>query len=341
MSVKTFPPVARFESNTGVRIYRIPVEAFPNFVAFTYLLLDGTTPTLVDCGSNMDKSHQDLLAGFETVRSDFGEAISLEAIQRILITHGHIDHHGGLNFVRERSAAQVGIHPLDRRILVAYEERVVVATKNLKVYLQRAGVSDSTIQNLMEMYGFGKRLLKSERVDFLLEEGTEIDGMRFYHVPGHCPGQVCIQVGDVMLTADHILSRITPHQAPESITHYTGLGHYLESLEKVKRIEGIRLALGGHEDPIEDFYPRIEAIKADHHQKLERVQTILEEAGQPLSVSDISKSMYPNMKSYSVLLALEEVGAHVEYLYERGHLAIANLEAVEQEANPVLHYYVI
>lgn len=341
MSAKDFPPVARFESSTGVCIYRIPVEAFPNFTAFTYLLLDGATPTLVDCGSNMEKSQQDLVAGLEAVRNDFGEKITLEDIKRIIITHGHIDHHGGLNFVHERSDAQVGIHTLDRRVLVAYEERVIVSTKNLKVYLQRAGVSDHSIQNLMEMYGFGKRLIKSERVDFLLEDGLELDGMRFYHVPGHCPGQVCIQLGDVMLTADHVLNRITPHQAPESITHYTGLGHYLESLDKVKQVEGIRLALGGHESPIEDFYTRIDGIKADHAEKLERVQGIFKAADQPLSVSDVSKAMYPNMKSYGVLLALEEVGAHVEYLYERGYLAVANLEAVEQEANPILQYYVI
>jgi glyoxylase-like metal-dependent hydrolase (beta-lactamase superfamily II) len=341
MSEKTPPSLARFQSNTGVTIYRIPLEAFPNFNVYAYLLLDGERITLVDCGSNMDKSQADLLKGFQAIRDDFSEKVRLEEVSQILITHGHIDHHGGLNFVHQHTQAPVGIHPLDRRILTAYEERVVVATKNLRVYLQRAGVNEETISHLMDMYGFSKRLLKSEQVSFLLEEGVDHQGMRFYHVPGHCPGQVCIQIGDVMLTADHILSRITPHQAPESITHFTGLGHYLDSLNKIKTVEGIRLALGGHEDPIFDLYGRVEAIKADHQQKLDRVREVIAASPDPLTVSDISKHMYPNMKSYGILLALEEVGAHVEYLYERGLLAISNLHEVEQEDNPALRYCVV
>jgi hypothetical protein len=35
------------------------------------------------------------------------------------------------------------------------------------------------------------------------------------------------------------------------------------------------------------------------------------------------------VRGYNVLLALEEAGAHVEYLYQRGLLGIENLEEVE------------
>ena len=105
---------------------------------------------------------------------------------------------------------------------------------------------------LMEMYGFSKKHVSSTKVDMVLTDDQELDGMRFIHTPGHCPGQVCIEIGDVLISADHILNHITPHQAPESITAYTGLGHYLEALEKVRRIPGLRLALGGHEAPIDE-----------------------------------------------------------------------------------------
>ncbi len=43
---------------------------------------------------------------------------------------------------------------------------------------------------LLEMYGFSKQHFHSLRVDFLLNEGESLDGMQFYHVPGHCSGQV-------------------------------------------------------------------------------------------------------------------------------------------------------
>jgi hypothetical protein len=48
--------------------------------------------------------------------------------------------------------------------------------------------------------------------------------------------------------------------------------------------------------------------------------------------------MYPDRHGYEVLLALEEVGAHIEYLYQHGYLAISNLDEVEREPNPALQY---
>ena len=243
--------------------------------------------------------------------------------------------------MEDQTGAQIGIHELDRRVLTAYEERVIVATKDLRVYLERAGVKPDLLSSLIGMYGIAKQHIRSVEVDFLLDEDTPLDGMRFIHTPGHCPGQVCILIGDVLISADHVLARITPHQAPESITANTGLGHYLDALKKIGRVEGITLALGGHEEPIHDFYPRVEAIRASHERKLERVQNTIRSAEQPCTISTISRQMYPERHGYDILLALEEVGAHVEYLYQHGHLAVSNLEEVEREDNPALLYTLV
>ena len=45
------PPVERFESNSGARIYRMPCEAFPGFIVYAYLVLEAGPPTLIDTGS--------------------------------------------------------------------------------------------------------------------------------------------------------------------------------------------------------------------------------------------------------------------------------------------------
>lgn len=337
----SLPPVERFESSSGVRIYRIPAEAFPGFIVYCYVLIGAGVLTLVDTGSGMGNSNDQVLAGIQALNADFGESLTVKDIRRILVTHGHIDHFGGVSFMAEQTSAEVGIFELDRRVLTNYEERVIVATKDLRVYLERAGVKTDHISKLMEMYGFAKKHVKSVRVSINLEEDMLLDGMRFIHTPGHCPGQMCIQIGDVLLTADHILSRTTPHQAPESITHYTGLGHYLEAVKKVKHIEGIRLALGGHEEPIHDLYARIDEIQASHGRKLGRVVDAITSAGHAITISDISRHMYPDRHGYDVLLALEEVGAHVEYLYQHGRLAVANLDEVEREYNPALLYTIV
>jgi len=329
-------PVQRFESDTGVRIYRISCQAFPGLVAHAYLLLGDGPPTLVDTGSGYGDSTRHLLDGLAAVRAEFGEPITAGDIRRILITHGHHDHFGGLVQVEGPIEAEVGIHELDRWVLTGYEERIVVATHAIRTFLRSAGVPLEKEQRLLEMYRGTKRGLKSVRVDFTLHDGQELDGLRFIHVPGHCPGQIAIRVGDVLLTADHVLPRTTPHQSPESITASTGLRHYLDALGRIEREEGVRLCLGGHEQPFADLQGRVQEIRADHGRKLERIIGILRDA--PLTIDALTARMYPRVSGWDVLLAVEEVGAHVEYLYQRGDLAAVNFQQIAREEYPAIEF---
>jgi glyoxylase-like metal-dependent hydrolase (beta-lactamase superfamily II) len=338
MAIRSLPPIEHFTSSTGAEIYRIPVEAFPSMVVYCYVVLEIGKPTLIDTGSGFGHSNDDLIAGISRLREDFGVPLALQDIRHIIVTHGHIDHVGGLAFIQAKTGALVGVHALERRLVSAYEERVIVASNDLRYYLERAGVGADLRQSMLELYGFAKKHVRSVKVDFLLEENSAFEGMEFYHTPGHCSGQVCILMGDILLTADHILPSITPHQSPESITNYTGIGHYLSALTKIEKLEGVRLGLGGHEQPIENIYARIPQLRVSVQRKLERVMDAIRAHGQPASVSDISKIMYPNKHGYDILLALEETGAYVEYLYDHGELAVANLAEIERGDTAALRY---
>jgi glyoxylase-like metal-dependent hydrolase (beta-lactamase superfamily II) len=327
--------IKRFVSAGGVTIYRLPVTSFPGHVTNCYLVLDDP-PTLIDTGSGWADANNGLLACFGELHDRFGEAVTLADVRRLMITHGHIDHFGGLNFVLEQSGAQVGIHELDARVLRNFEERQIIISKDLQIFLERAGLPSNSVKDLVEMNKWSKDIFKSASIDFTLDESTPIDDrVRVYHTPGHCPGQVCLQLDDVLFTADHVLSHITPLQSPEFITRYTGLGHYLESLQKIRRIPGIQLGLGGHEDEIQDLSARIDEIQAFHHDRLNRVLDICRE---PKTVKQISRELFHERIGYQVLLALLETGAHVEYLYQRGKLGVTNIEEVEREQNPALLY---
>ena len=84
------------------------------------------------------------------------------------MTHGHIDHFGGLPFVRQFTSAPVGIHILDLRVISHHEERMIVAARHLENYLVEAGVPDQYRLNLMQMYTFSKTFYRSTSIYFFL-----------------------------------------------------------------------------------------------------------------------------------------------------------------------------
>ena len=329
-------PLQRFETGAGRIIFSFPARSFPTLTNNIYVIDDGEQYVLIDAGSGMERPNADLLAGFTAIGEHLGRPFSPADIGTILITHGHIDHFGGLPFLRQYTAAPAGVHVLDRRVLSNHEERMVFAYRRLETFLEGAGVSAEERVVLMSVYLFSKTYYRSTPVQFLLEEGRPtVGGFGVFHVPGHCPGQVCLLVDDVLLTADQVLSRITPHQAPESITLNMGLGHYLDSLDKVAALPGVRLGLGGHEDPIDDVPGRVAAIRAAHDERLGKVMDICRA---PQSIAAISRALFGHVDSYHVLLAMVETGAHVEYHHQRGELIAANLEEIEATSRPVVQY---
>ena len=331
-----------YTTSAGRIIYTFPVQSFDRLINNIYLISDGTNRILIDTGSGTPQANNDLLAGFAAI-AEQDPGLQMADLTHILITHGHIDHFGGLPFIRQFSDAPIGVHVLDRRVLSNHEERVIFASRRLAHFLEQAGVAADHHSQLMQVYLFSKNYYRSQSTQISLEEDKPTVGeIQVYHVPGHCPGQVCLLVDDVMLTADHILSRTTPHQAPESITNNMGLGHYLDSLDKIGRISGIRLALGGHESPIGeayglDVYGRIQAIKTAHDERLNKILDICT-TSDPKTIAEISTALFGTVSSYHVLLALEETGAHVEYLHQRGELNAANLDEIAVQDRPIVRY---
>lgn len=330
--------VGRYVTASGIEVIKLPVWAFPNHVTNCYLVLEDAL-TLIDCSSAIGDANNSLERCFDKARSEFGIYVGLKDVDRLIITHGHIDHFGGANHVLETSGASIAIHSLDVSTLQNFEERRIVAAKDLQIFLERSGLSTESVASMLKMNHWSKGLFRPVQVTTVLEEGPLHDSpFTIFHAPGHCPGQVCIQLDDILFTADHVLDKITPHQSPEFITRNMGLGHYFDALQKIRGIEGVRLGLGGHMGDIPDVAQRIDETVAFHQARLDKTLAICKTAR---TVSEISFELFGQRESYHVLLAILETGAHVEYLYERGMLEVVNHEAIEHSSNPVLQYQVV
>jgi glyoxylase-like metal-dependent hydrolase (beta-lactamase superfamily II) len=260
------------------------------------------------------------------VRSEFGVKTRLQDLSEVIVSHAHIDHFGGAGRFRDMGLP-LAIHELDARVLEGFRERLIIASRDVAVFLRRAGMEPAAVADLVDIYQTEKDYFQDLEPDRRLRNGDRIAGRwPILHVPGHCPGMICIAIDDVVLTADHLLSRITPAQRPQSITPFTGLENYLRSLDKLKGWGTFALGLGAHEAPIRQIEQRIFETQTHHANRLRLVLDACRD--QPRNLTEITLHLFPHVTGFSLLLAQSEVGAHVEYLHELRYLAIGNLDVV-------------
>jgi glyoxylase-like metal-dependent hydrolase (beta-lactamase superfamily II) len=318
----------------GTPIYLLPLETFDNHVNNVYLIDHPDGAVLFDVGTARANGALDLR--FEEIRERFGVRTRIADLALAIVSHAHIDHFGNAGRMFAEGVP-VAIHPRDARVLSRFAERLVLAARDLGVFMLRAGLDPADTARLTAMYRSGKTLFRDQEPQRRIHEGDVVGpGWRVLDAPGHCPGMICLAVDDVVLTADLLLTRITPVQTPQSITPFTGLDHYLHSLEELARFGEFAVGLGGHEAPILDVRGRIAETRAHHGERLHRI--LKEFDGPPRTTADVSREMFGAQKGYGVLLALLETGAHVEYLHERGRLRVENLDqAVERHDAPMLY----
>jgi len=314
---------AEFETSGGAKIQRIPLEAFPNFWAYVYLVQKDDYSVLIDCGSGMEASHANLLHGMQQA------GLQPSHLTHILLTHAHIDHYGGLSQLEPVTPAKIGVHELDLQTVSYHEARLALIGRRLASFLADTGLPEETRDQLLSIYRFTKALFRSVPVDFTYENvDMRVGPFELIHLPGHCPGHVAIRLEDVVFCGDMVVEGVTPHLSPESINPYSGLDHYLESLAHFQRwAKDARLILNGHNEVITDLPGRIEATRQNLTRRMSKA---LEALDRPLTIAEISQAVYGETGGYNALLIIEKTGAYAEYLYEHGVLEITNSDEVEQ-----------
>ena len=317
------PSFATFETSRGIKIHRIPLEVFPQFWAYVYVVVQDDFRVLIDTGSGTDSSQENLLQGLKRAELEPGD------LTHILLTHAHIDHYGGLSKLKPLTPAKIGCHELDLQTLAHHEARLALISHRLTAFLAESGLVDETRDQLLSIYRFTKALHQSVPVDFTYEASEmRVGPFELIHLPGHCPGHVALRLDDVVFCGDMVVEGVTPHLSPESINPSSGLDHYLESLARLGHwAKDARLVLNGHDHVITDLPARIEAT---HQNLIRRMSKAVQALQEPLTVAEICTATYGEMAGYSQLLVIEKTGAYVEYLYERGLIEITNPSDVEQ-----------
>lgn len=118
-----------------------------------------------------------------------------------------------------------------------------------------------------------------------LSDGSIIDGLSVIATPGHAPDHLCFQLGDVMLTGDHVMG-----WAPTSVLAPDGdAGAYRDSLARLAAIRS-RLYLPGHGPAIRGTRRFVEALVARLDQRERALRDHIAEA--PSEIDAIVSASY-------------------------------------------------
>lgn len=144
------------------------------------------------------------------------------------------------------------------------------------------------------------------------------------HTPGHTGDHLCLfdPVDGVLLSGDHVLPTITPHISGLTSSD-DSLADYLEALDKVCGLDGVRHVLPAHGHPFTDLSTRVDDIKRHHQERLVELGSIATEFGE-MDVVGFSHHLFQE-RSWGAM-AESETYAHLEHLRRLG-LAQARSEA--------------
>jgi glyoxylase-like metal-dependent hydrolase (beta-lactamase superfamily II) len=152
------------------------------------LVVDGGTVTVIDAGP----------PGSENTICEYIRQIgcSLSQVRRIIVTHHHVDHTGGLNGLVNLTGADVWAHMDDAGFIEGSTARPVQEMSAKRI---QAIIPGATEEQIAAFRARMKEFMQARpaKVDLRLCGGEELSvlgGCRIVHTPGHTPGHICLHI---------------------------------------------------------------------------------------------------------------------------------------------------
>jgi glyoxylase-like metal-dependent hydrolase (beta-lactamase superfamily II) len=270
---------------------------------------------LIDTGVDLPNAFQTLIGELKRL------GYAPERIQKIFLTHKHLDHFGVAHRLRALSGATVYVHELDHPDVIGFDERYPKIHEQYLERMQRWGVPLALIESMATTRRTFLQLGRSVPAE-PLRDGQEIPlgdaTLRVLHTPGHTLGSACFLLDDALFVGDHILPDYTPNIGATDIMARHALMQYRRSLEKLKELDGMRV-FPGHGREILSLKARIDEILGHHEEREAKILKILKD-GQPRTVFEIAEELFGSLRDHHALLGSGEVYAHLEVLEAQGEV---------------------
>jgi glyoxylase-like metal-dependent hydrolase (beta-lactamase superfamily II) len=307
----------------------IPLEHFPDLGGVNVYVL-GTGPiTLIDTGPNFPGSYEYLKAGLKQSGYEAGD------IERIMITHGHLDHFGLAASLRRDAGHSIPcfIHKEDVSRVISKTYHKEIWKEYSDQLMAMVGMPQGEVTKIKEQF-FSFDSFCDPIADVIpMDEGDRFKGdefeVRLIHTPGHSPGACCLYEPQqrILFSGDHILKHITPNPIMEidrnrlRDPHYQSLGAYLNSLEKLTSLDA-RFVFPGHGEYIEDLPGVISTYRIHHRQRMDLVWNALRKESRPLYY--LIGDVFPSVGENEIFLAISEILVHLEILVDHRRVELVD-----------------
>lgn len=306
------------------KIYKIELPIPFPLKSMNVYFIDDSPRTLVDAGIKTEVSFETLKKGLETI------GVGLNSIERILITHGHIDHYGQAKRLSSLSGAPIYIHSKEYGRIRSF----IHSLGFIKSILLRNGAPETLVNEAIHYMESAQIMADSLDEAFFLDDGDSIlfksMTWKTIHCPGHSPGLICFHWPEkkILFTGDHLLKEITPNpilNVPEYRPpfRYPSLKDYLNSLEKIEGL-GLSLLLPAHGEEIHDVKALIQKIFTHHKGRMDRILfSLSKKAKTPFQ---IAMDLFPGVPPFEVFLGISEAVGHLDILKEKGIVKVNEKE---------------
>lgn len=285
-------------------------------------LIEDDPLTLIDPGPNSG----DALEYLETGVRELGHR--LEDIQRIVVTHQHIDHLGLVAIVVARSDAQVVCLDRCSPWLIDFDAESSAADKFAIAMMRRHGISEDTAIALRSVSRAFRGWGSSARVDYELHDGDTLEfrdrKLRVFHRPGHSISDTIFwdEQTKILVAADHLIKKISSNpllERPRSDAEPRpqSLVNYIESMKATYAMPA-ELTLSGHGAPIDDHRALIDARLEMHEKRAESLLAMLVE--EDATAHDLARKTWGNIAVTQAFLTLSEVIGHLDILGNAGRV---------------------
>jgi len=312
-------PGESMEVAPGIQWLRIPMPMDLNHINL-WLLEDGDGWTLVDSGINADIAKE----AWEKLESVL---FAQRPLKRIFLTHWHPDHIGLSSWLQERHRVPVWMSSRGFAMVENFggDQRDDAIARG-HAFMRSHGFTDT---DMLSRYFTGKAyrvgISGIPNVTTHPADGEDIavgnERWQVYETDGHAEGHQCLFNAQrrILISGDQVLPTISPNisHTPHG-TDSNPLASYIESLERLRKLDARTLVLPAHGKPFYGLNQRATALIEHHRGHLADLRAACDT---PKSAFELAPFMFKRrLVGSHWLFAMGEIIAHTEYLVAAGQL---------------------